>query len=100
VFRGARLRTAPRANAVPPAVSIRLERAMSKKPRNLLVYFTENLITVVGIVLIWRGVWYLLDWVDKTFFAGNYVFTSIAGIIIGLLILYLPDKSLKEIERI
>jgi hypothetical protein len=73
---------------------------MSRKKRNLLVYFTENLMTVVGIVLIWRGVWYILDWVDDAFFGGNRVITVIGGIVAGLLILYLPDKSLKEIERI
>jgi hypothetical protein len=74
----------------------------SSKPRrkNLLAYFTRNLMTVVGVVFIWRGVWYLLDIVDSRFFGGDHLFTAIGGIVGGLLILYLPDKDLSEIEKL
>jgi len=55
---------------------------------------------VVGLVLIWRGIWYILDGIDLYFFGGSHFFTAIAGIAIGLLILYLPDKDLKELEKL
>lgn len=70
------------------------------KKKNLLKYFFKNLFTVVGIVLIWRGIWYTLDYFDKLFFAGGRVWTAVGGIIIGLILLYLPDKDLKEIEKL
>ncbi len=63
-------------------------------------YLTKNLATVIGLVLVWRGIWHLLDGVDKFFFAGSHFWTAVPGIILGLIILYLPDKDLKEIEKL
>ena len=68
--------------------------------RNLIIYFSKSLGTVVGLVLIWRGIWYVLDGLDIYIFGGSHVFTAIGGVIVGLLILYLPDKDLKEIEKL
>lgn len=65
-----------------------------------LRYLTRNLATVIGLVLVWRGIWHLLDGVDKLFFNGNHFWTALPGIILGLIILYLPDKDLKEIEKL
>lgn len=67
---------------------------------NLPAYFAKNLLTVIGVVLIWRGVWHLLDIADELFFGGNRLFTALGGILAGLFILYLPDKDLSEIERL
>lgn len=63
-------------------------------------YLAKNLSIVIGIVLIWRGIWYVLDELDKWLFGGSHLWTAILGIVIGLLIIYLPDKDLKEIEKI
>jgi len=60
----------------------------------------KNLSIIIGIVLIWRGIWYALDEVDKMLCGGSHIWTAIAGIIIGLIIIYLPDKDLKEIEKL
>lgn len=68
--------------------------------RNLAKYFGKSLSTVVGLVLIWRGIWYILDGFDVLVFDGNHIFTAVGGVIVGLLILYLPDKDLKEIEKL
>ena len=65
-----------------------------------LRYFTSNLSVVVGIVLIWRGIWYALDIIDTTLFGGNHMLTALGGIALGLLILYLPDRDLKELGRL
>lgn len=65
-----------------------------------LAYFTKNLTIVIGLVLIWRGIWYALDEIDILFFANNHIYTAIGGIILGLLILYLPDQDLKEIQKL
>jgi len=65
-----------------------------------IVYFAKNFGIVMSLVLIWRGVWYILDAFDILFFAGNHIFSAVGGIIVGLLLLYLPDKDLKEIEKL
>jgi len=63
-------------------------------------YFTKNILVVVGLVLIWRGIWYILDALDILFFGSSHMWTALGGIILGLLILYLPDHDLKEIEKL
>lgn len=65
-----------------------------------LNYLTSTVTVVVGIVLVWRGIWYVLDELDKWLFGGSHFWTSLVGIIIGLVILYLPNKDLKEIEKL
>ena len=55
---------------------------------------------VVGLVLIWRGVWYALDGIDRVFFGGSHFFSVAGGILLGFLILYLPDRDLKEIRKL
>lgn len=67
-----------------------------KKPH----YFMSRLFMVVGIVLVWRGVWYVLDAVDVHIFGGYGGWTGLGGILIGVLMLYIPDRDLKEIEKI
>lgn len=63
-------------------------------------YLANNLLVVIGVVLIWRGIWYLLDGLDGWLFGGGHAWTAIGGIIIGLIALYLPDKDLKEIGKL
>ena len=65
-----------------------------------LRYFTKNITIVIGLVLVWRGIWYVLDGIDILFLNGNHTWSGILGVIIGLTILYLPDKDLKEIEKL
>lgn len=67
--------------------------------RNLARYFAKNFTIVLALVLIWRGIWYTLDYIDRIFLS-THVFTAIGGIIIGIILLYLPDKDLKEIEKL
>lgn len=69
------------------------------KFKNFIVAF-KNFSIALGILLIWRGLWYVLDWVDLTLFLDNHMYTAVAGIIIGTIILYLPDKDLKELGKL
>ncbi len=71
-----------------------------KKDNLNLKYFVKNISVVVGLVLIWRGVWYVMDYIDSIYFSGNHAFTALGGIILGLLILFLPDGDLKEITNL
>lgn len=63
-------------------------------------YFTKGISVAIGIIFIWRGAWILLDIVDELIFGGNHVVTAIGGIVVGILMLYLPDKNLKALERL
>lgn len=71
-----------------------------EKKKITLQYFIKNISIIIGIVLIWRGIWYVLDGVDKWLFGDSHMWTALIGIIIGLAIIYLPDKDLKEIEKL
>ena len=71
-----------------------------KKNRNIISYFARNLSIVIGLVLIWRGTWYILDEIDILFAEGDHAISAVGGIILGLLILYLPDKDLNEISKL
>ena len=62
--------------------------------------FLNTLVIVVGIVLVWRGIWYALDKLDTQLFGGSHAWTAIGGVIFGLIILYVPNKNLKEIEKL
>lgn len=63
-------------------------------------YLAQNLSVVVGIVLIWRGIWYVLDALDLWLLGGSHAWSSLGGIALGLLILYIPDRDLKELGKL
>ena len=63
-------------------------------------YFTKNISIAVGIILIWRGVWVVLDWIDWWIFGDDHIITAVLGIIFGVVILYLPEHNLKTLERL
>lgn len=71
-----------------------------RKKKMTIKYLIENLLTAIGLILIWRGIWYIFDGIDRLFFGGSHGWTGLFGIILGLLILYIPDRNLDEIERL
>lgn len=73
---------------------------MSKNPHQPLSYFLKNFTVILGIVLIWRGVWEIIDYIDLVLFGGGHIPLAIGGIILGFLLLYLPDHDLKEIQKL
>jgi hypothetical protein len=64
---------------------------ISLKPRK---YFFRDLIIVIGVVLVWRGLWQLAD---RFLFPDHSLLSDIVGIFIGLFLLYLPDKDLSHL---
>ncbi|KND51429.1 MAG: hypothetical protein ABA06_03935 [Parcubacteria bacterium C7867-001] len=73
---------------------------MKKNSTLSLGYFAHNAGIVFGIVIIWRGIWVLLDLFDHTFLGGIHWGSALVGIIIGFIILYLPNRNLKEISNL
>lgn len=63
-------------------------------------YFVRTLSIIIGLVLVWRGIWHIFDAVDIFIFNGNALWTAVGGIIFGVLMLYIPDHDLKEIEKL
>jgi hypothetical protein len=73
---------------------------MELKKHKDFKYFMRTLSIIVGLVLVWRGIWHVLDYVEVTFFGGDLFWTGLAGIMLGVLLLYIPDRDLKEIEKL
>ncbi len=65
-----------------------------------LAYFLRNIYIVVGLVLVWRGIWYVLDGLDLYIFGKSHWITGLGGIVLGVVLLYLPDHDLKEIQKL
>ncbi len=64
------------------------------------MYLLRAFSIVVGLVLIWRGIWYTLDQIDLMLFEGSHLFSALAGIVVGMILLYIPDHDFKEIEKL
>ena len=65
-----------------------------------LKYLGENMGVALGLVLIWRAIWYALDGIDKWLFDGTHWISVLIGLILGIIILYVPHRNLKALERL
>lgn len=73
---------------------------MKRSKKRLSIRKVANaLLVVLGLVLIWRGIWHGLDGIDA-FFGGSRLVSVVASVALGVLILYMPDKDIKEIEKL
>lgn len=73
---------------------------MEKKKHKDFKYFVRTLAIIVGLVLVWRGIWHILDFIEEEYFGGELLWTGIVGVIVGVFLLYVPDRDLKEIEKL
>jgi len=73
---------------------------MNKPEYHTFRYFARSISTVVSVVLVWRGIWYLLDGIDKFIFGGSHWLTALFGFVLGILLMWLPDHDLREIEKL
>jgi len=74
--------------------------AMNKHEYHTFGYFVKSIRTVVSVVLVWRGIWYLLDGIDKYIFGGSHWLTGLLGFALGILLMWLPDHDLSEISKL
>lgn len=70
---------------------IKVKKRINKKKHGTLYY----LITSVGLIMVWRGVWGLSD---VYLFPGDYLLSHLASLLIGFAIVYFNDFSLSELE--
>lgn len=73
---------------------------MVRRKHHRISYFTSSFATVLGLVLIWRGIWYVMDWIDAAFLGGDHIATVLGGLMFGMFILYLPDRNLDELRKL
>lgn len=56
----------------------------------------NTLVVILAIIMLWRGVWGLLD---TYLFPGSPVFSYLVSIALGALILYLDDFRVENLKR-
>ncbi len=56
--------------------------------------FIKNIVIVIGVVAVWRGIWDLLD---MYLFPQNQLLSDGVSIILGIFLLYLPDGSFHQL---
>lgn len=73
---------------------------MMKKLARHLGRGARSLYVVFGVILIWRGVWVLLDWIDIQLFGEITIGLALLGILIGLFLLFKHDHKLDELGHL
>ena len=69
---------------------------MFKFPKKL----KESILVMIGVVLVWRGMWLILDSIDIYIFGGTHIITGIIGVVLGFTILYYLDDELEGLSRL
>jgi hypothetical protein len=64
------------------------------------LYFFKNINIVIGLVLIWRGIWHGLDILEAMLGIDHSMLTAGFGLILGIVLLYAPDHDLKELQKL
>lgn len=60
----------------------------------------EAALVMIGVVLVWRGMWIILDTIDIWLFGGSHMITGIIGVVLGFTILYYLDDELEGLSRL
>ena len=71
--------------------------SLLKHKPSILKILRESIMMIIGAILIWRGIWVLLDLLDVYLFGGNHLWSAIAGIMVGVIIIFLADRDLEDI---
>ncbi|MDD2871436.1 MAG: hypothetical protein PHS49_05590 [Candidatus Gracilibacteria bacterium] len=68
-----------------------------KKPNIFKEEFFYNfriLILVISVIMIWRGVWNLID---HYFFPDDFIFSNVATIVLGIIIMFMIEYDLEAL---
>ncbi len=63
-------------------------------------YFIRNINIVIGLVLVWRGVWHGLDVLEAMIGIDHTLLAALIGLVVGIILLYAPDHDLKELQKL
>lgn len=67
-----------------------------KKKETFTHHFVTVVLTAAAVVFFWRGIWGLTD---LYLFPENSALSYLVSVFLGLVILYLDDKRLSEIDH-
>ena len=56
--------------------------------------FYHVILTAVAIVMVWRGIWNLLD---EYMIMGHPLLNNLVSIVIGIILLYFLDRNLRKL---
>lgn len=77
---------------------------MVRSVGHFLSNFFRSLYVVFGLVLVWRGVWVILDHVDYWVFGGDQLGESlmlaVITLIVGVALLYFHDHKIDEVGHL
>lgn len=59
-----------------------------------------SIYVVIGVVLIWRGVWLILDRIDHALFGRDTLGLAVLGVVVGFVLLYLHDHKIDELGHL
>lgn len=68
----------------------------ARKSSKRLIRNLKLFLAAVGVILVWRGVWWLLD---LYLFPASKTLSYLVGIVLGILILILDDGVLEELKH-
>ena len=68
--------------------------------RDLVKRIAGSLDVAIGIVLIWRGLWVLLDRIEYWLFGHDTLGLAVASILVGLFLVYIHDHKVDELGHI
>lgn len=68
-------------------------RSKRKKSR-YNIHVIDNIWIIMGVVLVWRGLWNILD---EYLFSFDPILASFACIVVGGIMLYFPDGDIEEL---
>lgn len=71
--------------------------SMPKKIRKHLHHCAKSVTCVTGVVFIWYGIWWCIDFLQEMFFPEQEALVALSALVIGFGILYLPDRDLDEL---
>jgi uncharacterized membrane protein len=77
---------------------IKRKKAKFKRVKKNL-FNIQTVFAAIGVVMIWRGVWELLDHYLFTLFAENPDIAAVISILIGLFILFIDDYEFDELRE-
>lgn len=60
----------------------------------------EAAIVMLGVILVWRGMWLMLDTLDRIIFGGSHFITGLIGTLLGFTILYYLDDELEGLSKL